>query len=601
MEAQCEKNEAAMDGVRSMRKADKKQRRSQKKILAFDPDLSPQNDPSPVLGVCNAGLMTGDTEESLLEVLSPYGVIRKLVMLPNSAFSIVEFHSQEQAEQAMLNLHGKIPLDGKTLYLTYLAAIPEKWKLKCKDEKLPEGLQLIKDFVSEEEEEMLLKSVSWDTPPLEGRDLKERQVRHYGYQFDYSTNNVNKDSPLPGGFPPSCQPVIDQLLLRGICPLPPDQLTVNRYSPGHGIAWHIDTHSAFESPILSLSLQGQVNIEFRHKVNGQRVSITLPPRSLLVMDGESRYAWAHRIAPRKTDVVRSPHGLSLLWRTTRTSFTFRRLRASPCHCSFPLLCDSQLSNDGIDSTELISPILEQLHVADVYEEIAEHFSSTRYKPWPRVKELVMDLVPGSLFLDVGCGNGKYFGLRNPHQSIVEIGCELSRGLAGIARDRGFSVVQGNMLGLPFRDSLFDACISIATLHHLASRAHRLHALGEMTRVLRQGGMLLVYVWAREQKRDQKDSSYLKKDRGKSSEGEVEFREFQGPDGMTVALPLHVNGTEFQHSDVLVPWTSKMGTTYRYYHVFVEGELPALCEEVPQLTIVQSYYDEGNWCVLAKKS
>ncbi len=36
--------------------------------------------------------------------------------------------------------------------------------------------------------------------------------------------------------------------------LMPNQLTINEYIPGQGIAPHIDTHSAFEGAIVSLSL-----------------------------------------------------------------------------------------------------------------------------------------------------------------------------------------------------------------------------------------------------------------------------------------------------------------------------------------------------------
>uniref|UniRef100_A0A8C8RLE7 Probable tRNA methyltransferase 9B n=1 Tax=Pelusios castaneus TaxID=367368 RepID=A0A8C8RLE7_9SAUR len=40
---------------------------------------------------------------------------------------------------------------------------------------------------------------------------------------------------------------------------------------------------------------------------------------------------------------------------------------------------------------------------------------------------------------------------------------------------------------------------------------------------------------------------------------------------------------------------------RYYHVFREGELCCLLEEnVPQLHILSSCYDHGNWCIIAEK-
>ena len=45
--------------------------------------------------------------------------------------------------------------------------------------------------------------------------------------------------------------------------------------------------------------------------------------------------------------------------------------------------------------------LEKQHVHDVYERIAPHFSDARYKAWPRVKEFLLGLEPGSIVADVG--------------------------------------------------------------------------------------------------------------------------------------------------------------------------------------------------------
>lgn len=66
---------------------------------------------------------------------------------------------------------------------------------------------------------------------------------------------------------------------------------------------------------------------------------------------------------------------------------------------------------------------EQKNVHDVYQEIAGHFSATRFKvsfsllqcphqnsllfqPWPIVERFLTSLSPGAVGLDVGCGNGK---------------------------------------------------------------------------------------------------------------------------------------------------------------------------------------------------
>ena len=39
---------------------------------------------------------------------------------------------------------------------------------------------------------------------------------------------------------------------------------------------------------------------------------------------------------------------------------------------------------------------------------------------------------------------------------------------------------------------------------------------------------------------------------------------------------------------------------RYYHVFEEGELEELVAKVEELVVVESYYDQGNWCSVLER-
>ncbi|KAK1988299.1 hypothetical protein LZ30DRAFT_565736, partial [Colletotrichum cereale] len=73
---------------------------------------------------------------------------------------------------------------------------------------------------------------------------------------------------------------------------------------------------------------------------------------------------------------------------------------------------------------------ESRHVHTVYEAIAPHFSSTRYKPWPLVASFLLSLPPGSVGLDAGCGNGKYIGV-NP--ALYIIASDRSANLISLAR------------------------------------------------------------------------------------------------------------------------------------------------------------------------
>jgi ubiquinone/menaquinone biosynthesis C-methylase UbiE len=69
----------------------------------------------------------------------------------------------------------------------------------------------------------------------------------------------------------------------------------------------------------------------------------------------------------------------------------------------------------------------------VYDKIAEHFSNTRYKAWPRIEKFLMELEPGSLVLDVGCGNGKYIGVNQ--KNLLTIGTDRSKGLLDTALEK----------------------------------------------------------------------------------------------------------------------------------------------------------------------
>lgn len=153
-------------------------------------------------------------------------------------------------------------------------------------------------------------------------------VKHYGYEFLYESNNVNANEPLTEQIPSECQILWPKLrhMLPDLNFSEPNQLTVNKYAPGQGIPSHCDTHSAFDSPLMSVSLGSDIVMEFRNPNDSTiKINVHLPRRSMLIMTGESRYGWTHGITPRKTDVVPSlvGGGLTVMQRETRVSLTFR--------------------------------------------------------------------------------------------------------------------------------------------------------------------------------------------------------------------------------------------------------------------------------------
>lgn len=216
-----------------------------------------------------------------------------------------------------------------------------------------------------------------------------------------------------------------------------NQLTLNEYTPGQGIGSHVDTLTAFDDGLLSLTLNGGAVMEFRQvEQDGgdlpKRKLVYLPPRSLLLLSKDARYTWEHMIVSRKTDTV---DGV-VIPRKLRVSLTFRTAITAPqvgCDAvplsiyesnAFPLrwgqlsdvdtaasLDQSNASTSSTARSDLITPSTESKHVHEVYDAIATQWHHTRGKRgvlWPGATNFLEKIPKGSVVADVGCGDGKYF-------------------------------------------------------------------------------------------------------------------------------------------------------------------------------------------------
>ncbi|KAM3289367.1 alkylated DNA repair protein ALKBH8 [Capsicum chacoense] len=328
------------------------------------------SEPSSNLYVANCGPAVGLTLDTIETVFGAYGQVKGVHLADESGTRvIVSYHDEKSAESALkaLNRRACPELGGRSLHIQF--SVPSVCQVAVNDSvqvsteaselDIP-GLYLIHDFISAKEEEELLAAV--DSGPWQ--KLAKRKVQHYGYEFHYNTRNVNTNQYL-GELPSFLSPILDKMSvfqkLGYTETVLLDQLTVNEYPLGVGLSPHIDTHSAFEGLIFSLSLAGPCIMEFRKYSTGVwptsadklsdeeaqhsdksskflRRAIYLPPRSMLLLSGEARYAWHHYIPHHKIDVVndsRIRRGLR------RVSFTIRKVRKGPCLCEFPEYCDSQ--------------------------------------------------------------------------------------------------------------------------------------------------------------------------------------------------------------------------------------------------------------------
>ena len=181
------------------------------------------------------------------------------------------------------------------------------------------GLSYLPHFLSPEAGDALLTWVeaqAWDA-------TLARRVQQYGAAYDYARRRVNKgeSEPLPdtlqflaqkvgqtGRFSPDHNP--DHKI---------DQIIINDYQPGQGIAPHVDAPHAFGPVVAMLSLGAPVVMDFYK--GDMRRNMVLEPLSLLVLSGAARAKWQHGIAKRKSDILNGER----MARGRRVSLTFRSL------------------------------------------------------------------------------------------------------------------------------------------------------------------------------------------------------------------------------------------------------------------------------------
>ena len=176
------------------------------------------------------------------------------------------------------------------------------------------GLAYVAGYLDPAEQARLLATI--DGLPWLG-DLR-RRVQHYGYRYDYTRRGIDRDLYL-GPLPEWAAALAGRLRAAGHTPRDLDQLIVNEYVPGQGIAPHVDCAPCFADTVVALSLGSSCVMTFSRRDGSDPVERLLEPGSLLVMRDEARYEWRHAIPARKTDV----HEGRRLARGRRVSLTYR--------------------------------------------------------------------------------------------------------------------------------------------------------------------------------------------------------------------------------------------------------------------------------------
>jgi len=118
--------------------------------------------------------------------------------------------------------------------------------------------------------------------------------------------------------------------------------------------------------------------------------------------------------------------------------------------------------------------------------VAEHYIDKRVG-------LIKRLLPlGGTVLDVGCGTGQ-LGEAIASEGYDVFGADLSAPMLRKARDRGLvGTAVGTTRALPFANGSFDLALTVATLHHLETPQNVAATVGEMGRVIKQDGYVVLW-------------------------------------------------------------------------------------------------------------
>lgn len=176
---------------------------------------------------------------------------------------------------------------------------------------LPSGFVYIPDFITTDQEMQITDAVCAELWGV----LGQRRVQQYGYEYSYRDRSVHRTKPVPQ----KLRELLEPIYTHFDCEF--DQMLINRYLIGQGIAAHIDA-DVFDDRIVVLSLGSSCVLQLEQLMTGITHEQFIENRSLYIMQDEVRQVWKHSIPARKKDVV----GDQVYPRNVRTSITLRSLR-----------------------------------------------------------------------------------------------------------------------------------------------------------------------------------------------------------------------------------------------------------------------------------
>jgi SAM-dependent methyltransferase len=127
-----------------------------------------------------------------------------------------------------------------------------------------------------------------------------------------------------------------------------------------------------------------------------------------------------------------------------------------------------------------------------YDQFSQTYERERHHGYHRlIDDLELQLIrrygAGRDIFEAGCGTGLLLE-EAARIGRSALGLDLSRGMLGLARQRGLRVVQGSLTQVPLPDASVDLVYSMKVLAHVPPIRE---AVAELARIVRPGGHLLL--------------------------------------------------------------------------------------------------------------
>ena len=152
-------------------------------------------------------------------------------------------------------------------------------------ENLPPGLSYFPDFITSQEEELLLSA------------FRKMKLKPYEYQSYTAKRNVlHLADPIPELLGPFRERAAGELKVpvKRI-----RQILITHYPVGAPIGWHRDA-PPFEH-LLGISLGSSCVMSLREMSGSGKIRLPLARRSAYIMVGPARWRWEHHIPPVKEE------------------------------------------------------------------------------------------------------------------------------------------------------------------------------------------------------------------------------------------------------------------------------------------------------------